>query len=62
MKSLSEFLEVPEGVEFSLADGKYKIENNRLMMFSYQKSQWIFSKLSINNILISPSIKILNTR
>ncbi len=59
MKSLSEFLEVPEGVEFSLADGKYKIENNRLMMFDYRKPQWIYSKLYINTALMQGKIKIL---
>lgn len=52
MKSLSEFLEVPEGVEFRIYKGSdvYKIENNTLKFKDDSSKEWTDSGLSINNV------------
>lgn len=52
MKSLSEFLEVPEGVEFRIYKGSdvYKIENNTIKFKDDSSKEWTDSGLSINNV------------
>lgn len=55
MKSLSEFLEVPEGVEFFIADWseRYKISNNKLVVKSHDDDGfcWKQSTVKLNTII-----------
>ena len=54
MKTLSEFLEIPEGVEFKINDPVtiYKIENNTFL-YKNILNRWLPSEVSLNKILKS---------
>lgn len=49
MKTLSEFLEIEEGVEFKIGFSTYKIENNKLWLEN--NGEWIESIIELNDII-----------
>lgn len=54
MKTLSEFLELPEGVEFKISgiNNIYKIENN-ILLYKSVSNCWLPSEAPLNRILKS---------
>ncbi|SHI43330.1 hypothetical protein [Parasporobacterium paucivorans] len=53
MKTLSEFLEVPEGVifYFNVSDSKYKILDNKLLVNSVRNPNWSETSVFLDKLL-----------